>query len=340
MPPPPGVIMQHQVGGNHGIQRDAAAPGHTAQGDDEARRALQEIERHGRRAARFENARLRTHPLQRHRLPAAQGGEERQAVTGRRHRRAPRGDQDLRRFQLGLLPRAPGQRTDAAQPRYQRDFHRHDRHLARELGERTGQARARGPRAPRPDLVPARRLAPLHERDQGPEEQALDPDVRDRRRRAERRVHERIDEQNRGGGRDAAATENGAVTKLISPLLIEEGCRRRRRGGNTANIKPPRRFAPPLLVQGGENDGSSTMEFGVFDHLDLGGRPHERFYRERLEIVEAYERAGFHSYHVAEHHLTPLGMAPSPSVFLAAVAQRTKRLRFGPMVYVAPLYHP
>src|SRR6266513_2827121 len=81
------------------------------------------------------------------------------------------------------------------------------------------------------------------------------------------------------------------------------------------------------------------MEFGVFDHLDLGDRPHERFYRERLEIVEAYERAGFHTYHVAEHHLTPLGMAPSPSVFLAAVAQRTKRLRFGPMVYVAPLYH-
>src|SRR5258706_6258420 len=82
------------------------------------------------------------------------------------------------------------------------------------------------------------------------------------------------------------------------------------------------------------------MEFGVFDHLDLGDRPHERFYRERLEIVEAYERAGFYSYHVAEHHLTPLGMAPSPSVFLAAVAQRTRRLRFGPMVYVTPLYHP
>jgi len=82
------------------------------------------------------------------------------------------------------------------------------------------------------------------------------------------------------------------------------------------------------------------MEFGVFDHLDLGDRPHEQLYRERLEIVEAYERAGFYSYHVAEHHLTPLGMAPSPSVFLAAVAQRTKRLRFGPMVYVAPLYHP
>src|SRR5712691_11198400 len=82
------------------------------------------------------------------------------------------------------------------------------------------------------------------------------------------------------------------------------------------------------------------MEFGVFDHLDKNDSPLDRYYRERLEIIEAYERAGFHSYHVAEHHLTPLGMAPSPSVFLAAVAQRTKRLRFGPMVYVAPLYHP
>jgi alkanesulfonate monooxygenase SsuD/methylene tetrahydromethanopterin reductase-like flavin-dependent oxidoreductase (luciferase family) len=82
------------------------------------------------------------------------------------------------------------------------------------------------------------------------------------------------------------------------------------------------------------------MDFGVFDHLDRNDSPLDRFYRERLEIIQAYERAGFRSYHVAEHHLTPLGLAPSPSVFLAAVAQRTKRLRFGPMVYVGPLYHP
>jgi len=80
------------------------------------------------------------------------------------------------------------------------------------------------------------------------------------------------------------------------------------------------------------------VDIGVFDHLDLGAQAVERYYRERLEIVAAYERAGFRSYHVAEHHLTPLGMAASPSVFLAAVAQRTQRLRFGPMVYVSPLY--
>jgi len=33
-------------------------------------------------------------------------------------------------------------------------------------------------------------------------------------------------------------------------------------------------------------------------------------------------------------------MAPSQNVFLAAVSQRTKQLRFGPCVYVLPLHHP
>jgi len=33
-------------------------------------------------------------------------------------------------------------------------------------------------------------------------------------------------------------------------------------------------------------------------------------------------------------------MAPSPSVFLAAITQRTRRLRFGPLVYALPLHHP
>lgn len=82
------------------------------------------------------------------------------------------------------------------------------------------------------------------------------------------------------------------------------------------------------------------MEFGIFDHLDNDHLPVDRYYDERLRIIEAYDRAGFHAYHIAEHHATPLGMAPSPNVFLAAVAQRTKRLRFGPMVYALPLYHP
>ncbi len=82
------------------------------------------------------------------------------------------------------------------------------------------------------------------------------------------------------------------------------------------------------------------MEFGVFDHLDRNNLALKDYYEARLTLIEAYERAGFYAYHVAEHHSTPIGLAPSPSLFLAAVAQRTKRLRFGPMVYALPLHHP
>jgi len=82
------------------------------------------------------------------------------------------------------------------------------------------------------------------------------------------------------------------------------------------------------------------VKFGVFDHMDRSGGDLHRQFDDRLKLIELYERAGFHAYHIAEHHATPLGMAPSPSVFLAAVAQRTKTLRFGPLVYTVNLYHP
>ena len=82
------------------------------------------------------------------------------------------------------------------------------------------------------------------------------------------------------------------------------------------------------------------MKFGVFDHMDRAGADLGRQFEDRLRLIELYERAGFHAYHLAEHHATPLGMAPSPSVFLAAVAQRTTTLRFGPLVYTLNLYHP
>ena len=82
------------------------------------------------------------------------------------------------------------------------------------------------------------------------------------------------------------------------------------------------------------------MEFGVFDHVDRGDLAIHDHYEARLELIEAYDRAGFHAYHLAEHHFTPLGLAPSPGIFLAAIAQRTKRLRFGPLVFALPLYSP
>jgi alkanesulfonate monooxygenase SsuD/methylene tetrahydromethanopterin reductase-like flavin-dependent oxidoreductase (luciferase family) len=82
------------------------------------------------------------------------------------------------------------------------------------------------------------------------------------------------------------------------------------------------------------------MKIGVFDHFDADGGALAAQYEWRLKLIEAYDRTGIDIYHLAEHHSTPLGLAPSPSVFLSAVAQRTKRLRFGPMVYTLSLHHP
>lgn len=82
------------------------------------------------------------------------------------------------------------------------------------------------------------------------------------------------------------------------------------------------------------------VKIGAFDHLDASGRPLQQHYEERLGLAERYDEAGLYAYHLAEHHATPLGMAPSPSVFLSALAQRTRRLRFGPTVYCLPFYNP
>ena len=82
------------------------------------------------------------------------------------------------------------------------------------------------------------------------------------------------------------------------------------------------------------------MKFGVFDHMDDAGVPLGQLFADRLTLIEAYDRAGLYGYHLAEHHSTPLGSAASPGLFLAAAAQRTSRLRFGPLVYLLPFYHP
>ena len=82
------------------------------------------------------------------------------------------------------------------------------------------------------------------------------------------------------------------------------------------------------------------LKFGVFDHLDGDGQSLGALLETRLRLVELIEKAGFAGYHLAEHHSTPLGMASSPSVFLAAAFARTTKLRLGPLVYVLPLYHP
>lgn len=84
----------------------------------------------------------------------------------------------------------------------------------------------------------------------------------------------------------------------------------------------------------------AQVTFGLFDWIDRGKTPLHQLYEERLQLLEVADAAGFFAYHLAEHHATPLGMAPSPALFLTAAAQRTRRIRLGPLGYLLPLYHP
>jgi alkanesulfonate monooxygenase SsuD/methylene tetrahydromethanopterin reductase-like flavin-dependent oxidoreductase (luciferase family) len=90
----------------------------------------------------------------------------------------------------------------------------------------------------------------------------------------------------------------------------------------------------------GAGAGGRGMKFGIFDYLDRRDEPEAQTFDERMALLRAAEDAGFHGYHLTEHHVSPLSLAPSPTVFLAAAARETRRLRLGTLLYLLPLYHP
>lgn len=83
-----------------------------------------------------------------------------------------------------------------------------------------------------------------------------------------------------------------------------------------------------------------TIKFGIFDWIDRNQLQLPELYEQRLKLIECAEEKGFYCYHIAEHHGSPLNMTPSPSLFLAAAAQRTEHIRLGTLVYVLPAYNP
>ena len=85
-----------------------------------------------------------------------------------------------------------------------------------------------------------------------------------------------------------------------------------------------------------------ALQFGVFDHIEpVPGLGLQETYNLRMEQIEILDKAGYYAYHLAEHHTPAVhSLAPSQNVFLAAVSQRTKNIRFGPGICVLPLHHP
>lgn len=64
-------------------------------------------------------------------------------------------------------------------------------------------------------------------------------------------------------------------------------------------------------------------------------------YGKWLEQIDAAENFGFDSLWVTEHHFRTFGgMMPSPTVILAAAAQRTQRMQLGAAVSILPMHNP
>jgi alkanesulfonate monooxygenase SsuD/methylene tetrahydromethanopterin reductase-like flavin-dependent oxidoreductase (luciferase family) len=85
------------------------------------------------------------------------------------------------------------------------------------------------------------------------------------------------------------------------------------------------------------------MKFGIFvfgDNPPDIGRSNQKYYEEVLTMAEWAEELGFVSFWLGEHHFYWHGSCPSPPTMIAALGQRTKKIRLGPAVSVLPFHHP
>jgi alkanesulfonate monooxygenase SsuD/methylene tetrahydromethanopterin reductase-like flavin-dependent oxidoreductase (luciferase family) len=69
-------------------------------------------------------------------------------------------------------------------------------------------------------------------------------------------------------------------------------------------------------------------------------RPWADHYARMLEFIEEADRLGAGGVFLGEHHLTADGYMPQSLTFAAAIAARTRRLRIGTSVLLAPLRQP
>jgi len=83
------------------------------------------------------------------------------------------------------------------------------------------------------------------------------------------------------------------------------------------------------------------MNFGIFDWVEASDSLSPgAVFRHKIELAAAADKAGFHGMYLAEHQGTPLSVDGSPSVLLAAMFERTTRLRIGALTFCLPWYDP
>ena len=86
-----------------------------------------------------------------------------------------------------------------------------------------------------------------------------------------------------------------------------------------------------------------NLIFGVFDtfsHREGEMRRTADLYQEHLDDAQLADRLGYSYFFFIEHQNAGFPCASAPSVYLAALAQTTERIRIGAMVFQMPLHHP
>ncbi len=92
-----------------------------------------------------------------------------------------------------------------------------------------------------------------------------------------------------------------------------------------------------------ESNMSGTLTFGyLYDFRNPAEwrKPWHELYAETLDLIAWTEDIGFEGAWVPEHHLARDGYVSSTLTTLAAIAARTRRLRLGSAIALAPLHHP
>jgi limonene 1,2-monooxygenase len=83
------------------------------------------------------------------------------------------------------------------------------------------------------------------------------------------------------------------------------------------------------------------LNFGAFlaPHHPIGENPLLQFRRD-IDLVAHLDRLGYDEFWCGEHHSSGWEMIASPEMFLAAAAERTKRIKLATGVVSLPYHHP
>src|SRR5579864_3072058 len=84
------------------------------------------------------------------------------------------------------------------------------------------------------------------------------------------------------------------------------------------------------------------MKLGVLQFFGWADRriPLESVYARSLERIEIMDETGYDAIWLAEHHFSGYSVCPSVHMMATMAAARTKRMRIGTAVSLAPFYNP